>query len=133
MTPREHALQLLDNDPFSQWMGIDLVDADEGRCRVACTVRDEMTNGYHVAHGGILFSLADTALAFAAATLGKPALAIDHSISFLKKCEPGDRLTASATCVSSTRKTGVFSVDVTNQHGEKVAFMKGTVYRTGSS
>jgi acyl-CoA thioesterase len=89
-----------------------------------------MLNGFDVVHGGIIFSLADTALAFSAATAGRVALALDNSISFTKKAHIGDTLTAHSKALNLTFKTGLFDVKVTNQSNELIASMKGTVYRT---
>lgn len=122
---------MLDNDPFSLWMGVELEEVREGYCRISCPVKQEMMNGFDVTHGGILFSLADSALAFASATYGRVALAIDNNISYLKKTVTGDRLTAEAEPVNVGHKTAVFQVRITNQQNELVALMKGTVYRTG--
>ena len=128
--PSKIVQHLLINDPFSQWMGVEIEDVKEGFCKVSCTVRDEMLNGFEVTHGGILFSLADTALAFSAATYGRVALALDNSISFTKKSTTGSRLIASSKCINITHKTGVFECRVTNSSDELLAIMKATVYRT---
>ena len=129
--PRRIVENLLKDDPFSQWLGIDILGVGAGSCTVRCEITQEMLNGYKVAHGGILFSLADTALAFSAATLGRTALALDNSISFTKKASLGDVLKATSQAVNITHRTGLFDVRIRNQNGETVAFMKGTVYRTG--
>ena len=122
---------MLENDPFSQWMGVKVLEIREGYCKISCTVKEEMLNGFKVTHGGILFSLADSALAFSSATYGRVALAIDNNISFLKKTTAGDTITAESECISLTHKTGVFQIRITNSDDEMVALMKGTVYRTG--
>lgn len=121
---------MMQNDAFSRWMNIEVIAVDKGYCKVSCTVREEMLNGFRVAHGGIPFSLADSALAFSAATYGRVALAVDNSISFTRKTQAGDRLTAESSCLHLTHKTGLFEVRITNQAGELVAIMKATVYRT---
>lgn len=128
--PLKIASHLLENDPFSRWMGVKIIEAGEGYCKIECTVKQEMLNGFSVTHGGIVFSLADTALAFASATYGRVSLAIDNSISFSKKTEPGDTLTATAKMVQQSHKIGHFDIQVHNKNFELVAFMKGTVYRT---
>lgn len=121
---------LLENDPFSQWMGIEVLDVREGFCKVRCSVRNEMLNGFEVTHGGILFSLADTALAFSAATYGRVALALDNSISYTKKSSVGNQLVATSKCINLSHKTGVFECRITNSSDELLAIMKATVYRT---
>lgn len=121
---------MLENDAFSQWLGIELLEVDEGSCKLQCRLTEEMLNGYKIAHGGILFSIADSAIAFASASYGRIAVAIDHSISFTKKTVSGDVLLAEAETISMGFKTGVIQVKITNQQEELVAVVKGTVYRT---
>lgn len=128
--PYKIVSHLLRNDPFSQWMGIKILEAKEGFCKIQCPVKKEMLNGFAVTHGGIVFALADTALAFASATYGRVSLAIDNSISFTKKSEPGDLLTATAESIQLSNKIGHFDICVHNSNNELVASMKGTVYRT---
>lgn len=128
--PLEIVKYLLNNDPFSQWMGIELIEASEGFCKISCTVRHDMLNGFKVTHGGIIFSLADSALAFSAATFGRVSLAIDNSISFAKKSLPDEKITAASRCINLTHKTGIFEVEVKNTSDELIAIMKSTVYRT---
>ncbi|MDZ7719619.1 MAG: hotdog fold thioesterase [Balneolaceae bacterium] len=120
---------MLQHDAFSQWLGIELIDVKEGACTLKCTLTDKMLNGYKIAHGGIIFSLADSAIAFASASYGRLTVAIDHSISFTKKAVSGDALTVKAKALSMKFKTGVIHVDITNQHDELIAVIKGTVYR----
>ncbi len=123
--------QMMRNDAFSRWMGIEVVKVGEGYCKISCPVREEMLNGFNVTHGGIVFSLADSALAFSAATYGRVSLAVDNSISFTQKTVPGDRLTAESSCIKLSHKTGLFEVRIKNDAGELIAIMKATVYRTG--
>lgn len=129
-TPGEIVSFLLKNDPFSQWMGVDILNVRKGYCKLCCMIREEMLNGFSITHGGIVFSLADTALAFAAATYGRNALAIDNSISFTKKTIPGNSITAESRTVNITHRTGLFEVRLWNEDEDIVAFAKGTVYRT---
>lgn len=129
----ERIKKLLKQDSFSKWMGIEIISVSEGYCKIGCRIRDEMTNGFGVTHGGIIFSLADTALAFSASSFGEVALALDNSISFTQKSYSGDRLTATSTAVNITRKTGLFDIRIKNQKDITIAMMKGSVYRTGKS
>lgn len=129
-TPHKIVQYMLQNDPFSLWMGVELLEVWEGYCKISCPVKKEMMNGFDVTHGGILFSLADSALAFSSATYGRVALAIDNNISFLKQTVTGDTITAESECISLSHKTGVFQVRITNDKNELAALMKGTVYRT---
>ena len=117
--------RMMEEDAFSRWMGVEILDVREGYCKISCPVNEEMLNGFHVTHGGILFSLADSALAFSAATYGRVALALDNSISYTKKSTAGDRLTAVSECINLTHKTGLFEVKVFNQEDELLAHDEG--------
>lgn len=128
--PYKIVSHMMKNDAFSQWMGVDILEVKEGFCKISCTVKDDMLNGYQVTHGGVVFSLADSALAFSAATFGRVSLAIDNSISLTQKTTAGDTLIATSRCINLTHKTGIFEVKVTNTDGKLIALMKATVYRT---
>ncbi|WP_083750101.1 PaaI family thioesterase [Rhodohalobacter halophilus] len=125
--------RMMEKDEFSRWMGVKVLKVDEGYCKVTCPIRKEMLNGFSVTHGGIVFSLADSALAFSAATYGRISLAIENSISFTKKSVEGDEITAESRCIHLTHKTGLFEVKVHEQNEKLVAVMKATVYRTSDS
>lgn len=128
--PHQIVAKLLENDPFSQWMGIEILEAKKGFCKCRCIITKTMLNGFAVTHGGIIFSLADTTLAFAAATFGKVSLAIEHSISFIKKTEANTALISEASCLHMGSKTGVIKVDIYDTEKNLVAATKGMVYRT---
>jgi acyl-CoA thioesterase len=121
---------MMAKDLFSQWLGIKPMDISANAATTQLVVRPEMVNGFGVAHGGIAYSLADSALAFAANTHGKITVAIDNGITYPAAVQVGDELTAVATMVSSTKRLGFFRVSVTNQKAEIVAEFKGTVYKT---
>ena len=121
---------MMKKDEFSRWMNVEVLEVDEGFCKVTCPIKDEMLNGFSVTHGGIVFSLADSALAFSAATYGRVSLALENSISFTKKTVSGNRITAESRCLNLTHKTGLFEVKVIDQDKNLVAIMKATVYRT---
>ncbi len=123
--------RMFNNDPFSKWLGIERVKDGAGVSILKMTVRTEMLNGFNVAHGGICYSLADSALAFAANGHGIQSLSIDTSISHTKKVVKGDVLTTNTKELSLTNRTGIYQVEITNQNNEIVALFKGTVYRTG--
>ncbi len=127
--PHQIVTKLLEQDPFSQWMGIEVLEAKKGYCKCRCSINKSMLNGFSVTHGGILFSLADTTLAFAAATFGKISLAIEHSISFINKTEADTILISEATCLHMGSKTGVIKVDIYDSENNLVATSKGMVYR----
>lgn len=126
-TPLEIVQLMLEKDAFSKLLGIEVLQISEGSCQLAMTVSKELLNGFHIAHGGICYSLADSALAFAANSYGFQSVSIETSISHVKKVFENDRLTASVKELNKTFKSGLYEVTVTNQHHEPVAFFKGTV------
>ncbi|MDZ7845536.1 MAG: hotdog fold thioesterase [Owenweeksia sp.] len=117
--------------PFSQWLGIERLEERPGFCRLRMTLRKEMTNGFKIAHGGITYSLADSALAFASNGHGVQSMSIETSISHTRPVQVGDRITATAIELNLTRRVGIYDIRITNQKEEVVALFKGTVYRTG--
>jgi acyl-CoA thioesterase len=117
------------HDLFSQWLDIKLIDVKPGNVKLSLLVRPEFTNGFKVAHGGITYSLADSALAFASNGYGKHALSIETSISHTKPVFEGDQLTAITEELVSTRSLGIYHIKVFNQMHELVAIFKGTVYK----
>jgi acyl-CoA thioesterase len=125
--------QMMRNDRFSQWLGIELLEVREGYSRIRMTLREEMVNGFGVVHGGIAFSLSDSAFAFACNSRNNLSMALDTSINFTKSLQPGDVLTAEAKEVHNGRSTGLYLITVTNQNDEAVAMFKGTCFRTGKS
>ncbi len=121
---------MLTRDAFSRWLGLEVVEIGVGRSRCRMVVRPEMVNGFGVAHGGIAYSLADSALAFAGNAQGRIALAIENGISYPASVKPGDTLSAAANEESATNRLAFYLVRVTNQRDELVALFRGTVYRT---
>jgi len=124
---------MMHNDAFSHWLGIEVLEASVGSAVLSMRVRQEMTNGFGIAHGGITYSLADSALAFAANGGGTQSLSVETSIHHLAPVKEGDVLQARATQISETRKTGLYQIDITNTTGDRVAWFKGTVYRTSKN
>lgn len=122
--------KMYSQDWFSQWLGIERVLVETGRCILKMTVRKEMLNGFDIAHGGICYSLADSALAFASNSHGRKAVSVETSISLIEQVKVNDILTATAEEVSLTNKIGVYNIAITNQENKKVGLFKGTVYRT---
>jgi acyl-CoA thioesterase len=122
--------KMFDNDGFSKWLGIEIIEVRAGFCSLKMIVREEMTNGFKIAHGGITYSLADSALAFASNSHGKMAVSIETSVSHLVQLKAGDEIFATAQEISCSNKIGVYTVDVKNTGGKLVAAFKGTVYRT---
>ena len=122
--------KMYDQDAFSQWLGIEIVDVSEGYCQLKMKVRKEMLNGFHIAHGGIAYSLADSALAFASNSHGRKSLSVETSISHMVSVKAGDMLTAMTKELSRSDKIGVYLITITNNENQKIAYFKGTVYRT---
>jgi acyl-CoA thioesterase len=122
--------KMINGDAFSQWLGIKVIEISEGKCTLEMTVRDEMTNGFNIAHGGIAYSLADSALAFAANSYGIQSMSIETSISHTKKVKSGDVLKAITKEVNKSNKTAIYYITITNQDNMEIAHFKGTVYRT---
>ncbi len=135
MNPNEKASLIVDkmfnNDPMSQWLGITRVNDGPGVSVLRMTVRKEMLNGFSIAHGGITYSLADSALAFASNGHGIQSVSVETSISHVAPVKDGDVLETEVTEVNLTRSTGLYYVTVKNQDGKAVAHFRGTVYRTG--
>jgi len=121
---------MLARDAFSRWLGVELLAADEGACTLRMQVREEMVNGFGVAHGGIAFSLADSAMAFACNTGEKVTVAVDNAVSYPAAIRAGDTLTAIAREEGASRRLAYYAVTVRNQGDDVVALFKGTVYRT---
>ena len=128
--PTKIVNKMFDQDAFSQWLGIEIVDVSEGYCKLKLTVREEMLNGFHIAHGGIAYSLADSALAFASNSNGKKSLSVETSISHTVSVKDGDALTATTEELSLSDKIGVYLITITKRDNQKIAYLKGTVYRT---
>lgn len=137
MTNDEKARQVVDkmmkDDLFSQWLGIEVLAVKEGYSQIKMTVRKEMINGFGIVHGGIAFSLADSAFAFACNNRNNLSVALDTSINFTKPVHVGDELTAEAKEIHNGKSTGLYHITITNQRNHIVAIFKGTCFRTGKN
>ncbi|GAA0876232.1 hydroxyphenylacetyl-CoA thioesterase PaaI [Wandonia haliotis] len=129
MSPEEITNTMMRNDAFSQWLGIQVTSTQSGYCKLSMKTRDEMLNGFGILHGGISYSLADSALAFASNSHGQHAVSIETSISHLKPVRTGETLTAIATERSISHKIAIYDIEVFNENSVKIALFKGTVYR----
>ncbi len=121
---------MMAKDYFSQWLGIERLEEKEGFCKLRMTIRKEMCNGFEIAHGGICYSFADSALAFASNSRGRHAVSIETSISHIKSLKTGDVITATAMEQSLTNRLGNYYIELQRETGEIVALFKGTVFRT---
>jgi acyl-CoA thioesterase len=129
MTPKEIANKMFENDPFSKWLGITINSVEAGSCSLSMTIRKEMLNGFGIAHGGITFSLADSALAFASNSNGKQSVSINTSINHIEKLIEGDIITAIAEQEVLKNKFGFYTVEIKKEN-QVVALFKGTVFRS---
>jgi acyl-CoA thioesterase len=126
----EVVAHMMQNDLFSQWLGIEVLAIKEGYSKIKMTVRKEMINGFGIVHGGIAFSLADSAFAFACNNRNVLSVALDTAINFIKPVHIDDVLTAEAKELHNGKSTGLYHITITNQNEHVVAVFKGTCYRT---
>jgi acyl-CoA thioesterase len=125
--------KMMKDDLFSQWLGIEVVEIREGYSKIKMTVRKEMINGFGLVHGGIAFSLGDSAFAFACNNRNNLSVALDTAINFTKPVHVGDELVAEAKEIHNGKSTGLYHISISNQRDHIVAFFKGTCFRTGKS
>ncbi len=120
---------LFANDKASQALGIRIVEVRPGYARLAMVIRGDMVNGHRICHGGMVFTLADSAFAFACNSYNENTVAAAASIDFLAAAYEGDELTSVATELWRTRRNGIYEITVTNQKGARIAFFRGRSYR----
>lgn len=130
---RQIVEQMYEQDFFSQWLGIERLEDNAGKSILRMAIRREMLNGFGIAHGGITYSLADSALAFASNSRGRHAVSVETSISHLESLHEGDVITATAAEEKLGHKIAVYRVEIKNQNNQLVALFKGTVYRTSTA
>ena len=122
---------LYSTDHASQALGMRIVSVAPGECSVTMTVRKDMTNGHGTCHGGMLFTLADSAFAFACNSFGAATVAASASIDFLTAAREGDVLTARGQALWSGGRSGIYEITITNQNGARVALFRGRSHRIG--
>ena len=129
MTPKERAEKSAEamwkDDRASQWFGMEIVEVDEGRAVLRMAVAPEHCNGHGSCHGGVTFSLADSAFAFACNSRNQSTVAQHNIISYLAPGKAGDVLTAVAEETDLSGRSGIYDVTVTNQDGRKIASFRG--------
>jgi acyl-CoA thioesterase len=125
---RACAEAMLERDRASQALGLVLEEAHPGYARVSMRVGESMVNGHAIAHGGVIFTLADSAFAFACNSRNEANVALQASISFMAAVRLGDELVAEAREQSSKARTGVYDVSV-RRGEEQVALFRGVCYR----
>lgn len=129
MTPQElaeaSAKTMWNDDSTSQRLGMTLDRIAPGEATLSMTILETMSNGHGNCHGGYIFTLADSAFAFACNSYNQLAVAQHCSITYLIPGHLGDRLTATAREVSRHGRSGIYDIRVTNQSGEHVAEFRG--------
>lgn len=131
LTPKDIVNTMMAKDYFSQWLGIEVLEIVEGTCKLKMQIKKEMLNGFGIAHGGIAYSFADSALAFASNSYGQKAVSIETSISHLVSLVENDIIIAEAFQQSNGNKIAIYTIEIVNETtDEKVALFKGTVYKT---
>lgn len=125
--------KMMQDDLFSHWLGIQILEIKEGYSKIKMKVRKEMLNGLGIVHGGIAFSMADSAFAFACNNRNNLSVALDTSINFMKPVHVDDELVAEAKEMHNGKSTGLYQVTITNQRNHTVALFKGTCFRTNKT
>jgi acyl-CoA thioesterase len=133
LTPKQIVSVMMEKDAFSQWLGITVDKIELGTCVLSCQVKEEMLNGFQILHGGISYSIADSALAFASNSYGNKCVSIETSISHTRPAKTGDILTATCKEINRGRTIGIYEVAVTNQDQKLIAIFKGTVNISGET
>ncbi|MEO0898719.1 MAG: hydroxyphenylacetyl-CoA thioesterase PaaI [Bacteroidota bacterium] len=132
-SPMDNVQHMMKEDYFSQWLGIEVLEVKAGSCKLAMTVRREMLNGFGILHGGVSFSLADSAFAFASNSHGRLSVALNNSITYPKAAKEGDTIYAEAIELTLGYKTATYDVVIRNQQDEEIALFRGVVYRTSKT
>lgn len=129
MTPQELAQACADamwaDDNASRHLGMEMVNVTPGHATLAMTVGPQMVNGHKTCHGGYIFTLADSAFAFACNSYNQRCVAQHTSITFIRPAFEGDRLTATGREVSRTSRSGIYDITVTNQDGKPIGEFRG--------
>ena len=113
------------NDRASKWLGMSLDAIGPGTATRSFTVQDHHLNGHSICHGGYIFTLADSAFAFACNSYNENTVAQQNQITYLSPGRAGERLTATATETSKTGRSGIYDITVTGEDGRKVAVFRG--------
>jgi acyl-CoA thioesterase len=134
MEAKEIVKAMYNKDNFSQWLGIKIVSIEHAYCKLSMTIRNDMLNGFGIAHGGITYSLADSALAFASNTGGRKCVSIETSISHLISLKEQDEILAEAIREAETEKLAHYKIKLVkaNDPEKTIALFKGIVYKTSS-
>ena len=123
------ASSMFERDRAAKSLGIRIIEVRPGQARLAMRVREDMVNGHHVCHGGMVFALADTAFAYACNSYNESTVAAAASVDFLAPARENDELSALAVELWRTGRSGLYEVTVSNQHGERIALFRGRSHR----
>ena len=123
------AAAMWSRDRAAQALGIRIEAVGPGTARLSMKVRGDMVNGHHICHGGLIFSLADTAFAYACNAYNRNTVASGCNIDFVAPGKEGDTLTAEAVERSASGRTGVYDITVRDSAGKTVALFRGKSYR----
>jgi acyl-CoA thioesterase len=123
------AAAMYERDTATQALGIRVESVVPGEARLVMPVREDMLNGHAICHGGFIFTLADSAFAYACNSYNLNTVASGCSIDFIAPARAGDVLTAQAHERELSGRTGVYDVEVANQRGETIALFRGKSYR----
>jgi acyl-CoA thioesterase len=126
---REVAERMFAGDRASRGLGMRIAGVGPGRAELTMTVRDDMVNGHAICHGGFIFTLADSAFAFACNSYNFATVAQGCSIEYVAPAREGDVLTTTGRERSRSGRTGVYDIEVRNQRGETIALFRGKSYR----
>ena len=126
-TPKEIVDLMMEIDVFSQWMNVSVLSIDKGNCKLQSTSHKDMLNGLEIAHGGITYSLSDSALAFSSNAYGHQCVSIETSISHIRPVFVNDVLTIECEEIHRGKTIGIYSVNIKNQENKLVSKFKGTV------
>lgn len=118
---------MMENDSFSKWMEINIQSINKGNCVLGCTIHKDMLNGFDIAHGGITYSLSDSALAFSSNAYGFKCVSIETSISHIRPVFVNDILTVTCEEIHRGKTLGIYSIEIINQENKLVSKFKGTV------
>jgi acyl-CoA thioesterase len=122
---------MMESDAASRMFGMELLDHGDGWARVQMSVRDDMVNGHNICHGGVIFSLADTAFACACNSWGPVTVAAGADITFIAPGRGGDLLTAEARVRARYGRNGIYDVTVTRGE-ELIAEFRGRSHEIGT-
>ncbi len=128
---RAAGASMYDRDRAAQELGLKLLEIRPGYARMSMVVEDWMLQGHDVCHGGLMFALADTAMAYASNSHNQTHLALNANIDFLRPAQLGETLIAEAHEGNRTRRTGMYDVSIVNDQGQAVCHFRGRTFGVG--